>query len=55
MIYTHKFASRVVAANTFPTPDGHRQVDDYFLKGEFFSFLPAFHVSLQTYYFPQTD
>lgn len=46
MIYTHKFASTAVAANTLPAPDGLRRVDDYFWRGELFSFLPAFHVSL---------
>jgi hypothetical protein len=45
MTYTHKFASTAVAANTLPVPDGLRSVDDYFWRGEFFSFLPAFHVS----------
>ncbi|EED15544.1 NRPS-like enzyme, putative [Talaromyces stipitatus ATCC 10500] len=45
MIYTHRFVSTVVAANTLPAPDGLRRVDDYFLKGEFFSFLPAFHIA----------
>ncbi|GAM37529.1 hypothetical protein TCE0_024f07522 [Talaromyces pinophilus] len=45
MTYTHKFASTAVAANTLPVPDGLRSVDDYFWRGEFFSFLPAFHIA----------
>jgi acyl-coenzyme A synthetase/AMP-(fatty) acid ligase len=45
MIYTNEFVWRIYKANTLPAPPGTTRVDDLFLQGEFFSFLPAFHVS----------
>jgi len=45
MVYTNDFLWRIVRASTLPGPPGTTRVDEYFLRGEFFSFLPAFHVS----------
>jgi acyl-coenzyme A synthetase/AMP-(fatty) acid ligase len=45
MVYTNEFVWRIYKANTLPARPGAERVDDYFLRGEFFSFLPAFHVS----------
>ncbi|GAB1312341.1 Male sterility, NAD-binding [Madurella fahalii] len=45
MIYTNEFVWRIYKANTLPAPPGTTRVDDYFLRGEFFSFLPAFHIA----------
>lgn len=46
MIYTHEFVWRIYQANTLPPPEGMTRIDDHFLQGEFFSFLPAFHVRI---------
>lgn len=45
IFYTHNFFWRIVTANTLPAPEGMKRVDDLFLRGEFLSLLPAFHVS----------
>jgi acyl-CoA synthetase (AMP-forming)/AMP-acid ligase II len=45
MTYTNEFIWRIYKANTLPAPPRTTRVDNYFLHGEFFSFLPAFHVS----------
>ncbi|KAH8433484.1 uncharacterized protein LDX57_011118 [Aspergillus melleus] len=45
LIYTHEFVWRIYAANTLPAPDGMTRIDQYFLQGEWFSFLPAFHIA----------
>lgn len=45
MVYTNEFVWRIYKANTLPSTRGTTRVDDFFLRGEFFSFLPAFHVS----------
>ncbi|KAK4233779.1 hypothetical protein C8A03DRAFT_47750 [Achaetomium macrosporum] len=45
MIYTNEFVWPIYKANTLPAPPGAARVDDSFLRGEFFSFLPAFHIA----------
>ncbi|KAK4106758.1 acetyl-CoA synthetase-like protein [Parathielavia hyrcaniae] len=45
MVYTNEFVWRIFKANTLPALPGTTRVDDLFLRGEFFSFLPAFHVA----------
>jgi acyl-CoA synthetase (AMP-forming)/AMP-acid ligase II len=45
IIYTHEFFWRIVRANTLPAPEGTMRINDLILRGEFFSLLPAFHVS----------
>ncbi|PLB43526.1 putative NRPS-like enzyme [Aspergillus steynii IBT 23096] len=45
LIYTHEFVWRMYAATTLPPPDGLTRIDQYFLQGEWFSFLPAFHIA----------
>jgi acyl-CoA synthetase (AMP-forming)/AMP-acid ligase II len=45
LIYTNEFIWRIYQANTLPAPPGTTRVDDYFLRCEFFSFLPAFHIA----------
>ncbi|KAL4936564.1 hypothetical protein BDV06DRAFT_233299 [Aspergillus oleicola] len=45
MVYTNDFVWRVYKANTLPAPEGMTRIDDYFLRGDFLSFLPAFHIA----------
>jgi hypothetical protein len=45
IVYTPEFFWRIIGANTLPAPNGMMRIDDLFLRGDFFSLLPAFHVS----------
>jgi hypothetical protein len=45
IVYTPEFFWRIIGANTLPAPNGMMRIDDLFLRGDFFSSLPAFHVS----------
>ncbi|KAL4862619.1 hypothetical protein BDV12DRAFT_40068 [Aspergillus spectabilis] len=45
MIYTNEFVWRIYKANSLPALEGTQRIDDFFLQGEFFSFLPAFHIA----------
>ncbi|KAL2821419.1 hypothetical protein BDW59DRAFT_109738 [Aspergillus cavernicola] len=45
MIYTNEFVLRIYKANSLPALEGTQRIDDLFLQGEFFSFLPAFHIA----------
>ncbi|KAJ5272905.1 NRPS-like enzyme [Penicillium angulare] len=45
LVYTNEFTSRFANAMSLPAPKGHVSLAEKFLKGSFFTVLPAFHVA----------
>ncbi|KAI9043969.1 putative NRPS-like enzyme [Aspergillus affinis] len=45
LIYTNEFVCRIYAATTLSPLDEMTRIDQHFLQGEWFPFLPAFHIA----------